>query len=94
MIASMSEENNNNWSEREIGALWKQQSGKGTKYLSGHVKGAAAESSDEQLRVVVFANKDKKNSKAPDFRMYLSQPNESGPSSSTASDTDVEDVLD
>tara|TARA_Y100000593_G_scaffold26231_3_gene52194 strand:- start:9473 stop:9739 length:267 start_codon:yes stop_codon:yes gene_type:complete len=88
----MSEENNNNWSEREIGALWKQQSGKGTKYLSGHVKGS--ESSDQQ-RVVVFANKDKKNSKAPDFRMYLSQPNESSASgASSTSETDVEDVLD
>ena len=87
----MSEENNNNWSEREIGALWKQQSGKGTKYLSGHVKGNGE---SDQQRVVVFANKDKKNSKAPDFRMYLSQPNDSSASTSSTSDTDVEDVLD
>lgn len=87
------EENNNNWSEREVGALWKQQSGKGTKYLSGHVK----DESGNQQRVVVFANKDKKNQKAPDFRMYLSQPSETAAAStasSSSSETDVEDVLD
>ncbi len=86
----------NNWSEREIGALWKQQSGKGTKYLSGHVK-TTPDGQTEQVRVVVFANKDKKNVKAPDFRMYLSQQGEGGATETTTtasnSPTDVEDVL-
>jgi len=88
-------DNTNNWSEREVGALWKQQSNKGTKYLSGHIKMANGET--EQVRVVVFANKDKKNTKAPDFRMYRSEErentSETAASATSDTSTEVDDVL-
>ena len=48
----------------------------------------------EQVRVVVFANKDKKNSKAPDFRMYRSEERENASAATTTeSATEVDDVL-
>ena len=51
----------------EIGALWKKTSGKRTVYLSGKIDGR---------QVVVFANKDKKSDKHPDYRVLLSRPRE------------------
>jgi len=64
-------ENKSDWSKRDIGALWKRE-GKNQKYLSGYVK---VEGSDEEVKVVVFANKNKKdNEKAPDYRIYISTP--------------------
>ena len=64
-------ENKSDWSKRDIGALWKRE-GKNQKYLSGYVK---VEGSDEEVKVVVFANKHKKdNERAPDYRIYISAP--------------------
>lgn len=64
-------ENKTDWSKRDIGALWKRE-GKNQKYLSGYVK---VEGSDEEVKVVVFANKNKKdNERAPDYRIYVSAP--------------------
>lgn len=64
-------ENKSDWSKRDIGALWKRE-GKNQKYLSGYVK---VEGSDEEVKVVVFANKNKKdNERAPDYRIYVSAP--------------------
>ena len=64
-------ENKSDWSKRDIGALWKRE-GKNQKYLSGYVK---VEGSGEEIKVVVFANKNKKdNEKAPDYRIYVSAP--------------------
>jgi uncharacterized protein (DUF736 family) len=48
----------------EIGALWKKTSAKGTVFLSGKINGQA---------VVIFANRDKKNDKQPDYRVLLSK---------------------
>jgi uncharacterized protein (DUF736 family) len=59
------------WSKRDVGALWKRE-GKSQKYLSGYVK---IESTGEEIKVVVFANKNKNdNAKAPDYRIYVSAP--------------------
>ena len=59
----------NDWSKREIGALWKRE-GKSGKYLSGYFKDELG----EQVEIVVFSNKFKgENAKAPDFRVYLSK---------------------
>lgn len=61
--------NNKDWSDREIGALWKYD-GKNQKYLSGYIK----TSSGEELKVVVFSNKFRKeNEKSPHFRIYKSK---------------------
>jgi uncharacterized protein (DUF736 family) len=54
---------NNEWDNRELGALWvNTKQGSGEKYLTGHIN-------DE--KVIVFKNKFKEeNAKAPDFRVY------------------------
>jgi len=58
----------NDWQKRDIGALWKRE-GKTQKYLSGYFKDELG----EQVEIVIFANKFKKeNPKAPDYRVYLS----------------------
>lgn len=51
----------------EIGALWKSTS-KGKSFLSGKIDGR---------KVVVFANKNKKSEKHPDFHVLLSNRQES-----------------
>jgi|APGre2960657444_1045066.scaffolds.fasta_scaffold00004_44 uncharacterized protein (DUF736 family) len=65
------ESKNNDWSKREIGALWKK-SGPTQKYLSGYLTidefGAKT-----KVNVVVFGNKNKSKDTAPDFRVYLSK---------------------
>lgn len=62
-------EKNNDWSKREIGALWKKE-GPTQKYLSGYLTidefGAKT-----KINVVVFSNKNKTKDTAPDFRVYL-----------------------
>jgi hypothetical protein len=54
---------NNEWSDREIGALWVNvKNGGNEKYLTGQVNGE---------KVILFKNKYKdENPKAPDFRIY------------------------
>lgn len=58
----------NDWSKRELGALWKKKSPTQT-YLTGHL----SLQDGERINVVVFSNKNKKNDKAPDFRVYVSE---------------------
>lgn len=65
----MSENNKTDWSKRELGALWKKKSATQT-YLTGHL----SFEDGERINVVVFSNKNKKNDKAPDFRVYVSEP--------------------
>lgn len=69
---------NNEWQKRELGALWKRVSApsssfpKGRTYLTGKIK--IDELGEEKtVNIVVFSNIDKKNDKAPDFRIYLSK---------------------
>ena len=57
----------NDWTAREIGALWKK-SGQNQKYLSGRLK---LPGTDEEVDVVIFTNKYKKQENHPDFRVYL-----------------------
>jgi|TARA_R110000803_G_scaffold30411_2_gene68624 uncharacterized protein (DUF736 family) len=53
---------NNEWDNREIGALWVNAKPGGDKYLTGHIN---------KEKVIVFKNKFKEeNEKAPDFRVY------------------------
>lgn len=66
----MSENNKaTDWSKRELGALWKKKSATQT-YLTGHL----SFEDGERINVVIFSNKNKKNDKAPDFRVYVSEP--------------------
>jgi uncharacterized protein (DUF736 family) len=101
----MSDSNQNSkggdWKDREIGALWLKKSASGNKYLSGHITSGEDEGIEEtRERVIVFANKDKKNDKAPDYRIYRSEPtkvqesatNQSQDSNESKEDEDL-DVL-
>jgi hypothetical protein len=65
----------NEWRQRELGALWRR-SGKNQKYLSGYVK-IGDELNEREVRLIVFTNKYKsENEKAPDFVIYESTPME------------------
>ena len=67
------ETKNNDWSKRDIGALWKRE-GQNQKYLSGYVK-VDELGLERELKIVVFSNKNKNNNeKAPDYRIYVSKP--------------------
>jgi len=67
----------NEWRERELGALWRR-SGKNQKYLSGYIK-LGDELEEKEVRLIVFTNKYKnENEKAPDFVIYESTPMEQG----------------
>jgi len=55
--------------EKKIGSLWKKKSNKGTTFLTGVIT-----VDGEELRVVGFINKNKKNEKAPDINLYPSKP--------------------
>lgn len=65
----------NEWRQRELGALWRR-SGKNQKYLSGYIK-LGDELEEREVRLIVFTNKYKsENEKAPDFVIYESTPME------------------
>lgn len=60
----------NDWKQREVGALWKKTGPKGS-YCTGYMV------TDElgakvKHRVIMFSNKEKTNEKSPDFVIYLS----------------------
>ena len=71
-MSDTKQNNNSEWSDRELGALWVRQ-GKGQKYLSGHLEVETMPGMTEKVRVVVFSNKGKsKNEQAPDYVVYKS----------------------
>jgi|10_taG_2_1085330.scaffolds.fasta_scaffold00617_16 uncharacterized protein (DUF736 family) len=87
----MSTEKNNEWQERELGALWKRQSGD-KKYLTGKIKN----SDGSTQSVVIFKNKFKDKENQPDFRVYKSveMASQSEPVAQEAgAETEQEDLL-
>ena len=87
----MAEKQNNEWDERELGALWKKQSANGRKYLSGKLK---VEGKD--MNVVCFPNQNKKADNHPDFRLYTSKEYEATAQTEAAPSqdaTEAEDIL-
>jgi len=71
------EQKNNEWKERELGALWVKKSVTGTQYMTGHIE---LKDATGKLQLVVFKNKHKynedgsiANDRAPDFRLYKSE---------------------
>ena len=84
----MSENTNNEWEKREIGALWtKTSQASGKKYFSGHFKIQTEFGEDKKVPVVAFFNKDKKSENSPDFRIYLSKPAETQTEAKTEQQT-------
>ena len=74
------EQKNNDWKERELGALWVKKSLSGTQYMTGHIE---LKDASGKVQMVVFKNKHKynedgsvANEKAPDFRLYKSEDKE------------------
>ena len=55
---------NNEWREREVGALWMNQ-GTTQDFMSGHCS-----VNDEKIELVVFKNKNKTSDRAPDYILY------------------------
>jgi len=84
---------NNEWSKREIGALWKKD-GPSQKYLSGYLT-IDELGTQTKVNVVVFSNKNKSKDTAPDFRVYLSKDVQKSEAKepSIASKTNVESKL-
>ena len=69
------------WDRREVGALWtKLSKDKSQKYMTGHIQTHL----EGKLDVVIFSNKDKKNDKAPDFRIYISDKEAKAPATVVA----------
>ena len=57
--------------QKDIGALWAKTSKKGTSFLSGYIN-----IDGRKVEVVCFFNQHKKESKHPDYKVYLSEPRE------------------
>ena len=73
--------NDNNWTRREVGALWTKLSrDKSQKYMTGHIQ----TSLEGKIDIVIFSNKEKKSDKSPDFRIYLSEKKKESLSASPA----------
>ncbi len=78
----MSTNNQSDWKEREVGALWKKvSSGNKANYCTGYIVSDELGSKVKQ-RVIMFANKSKSSEKSPDFIIYTSNEvsNEASPS--------------
>ena len=59
---------------QELGALWKKQSKNGgQKYIAGHIVVEDDMGVETKIKVVVFANREKKNERYPDFRILKSK---------------------
>ena len=80
---SETNKNNNDWKDREVGALWKKQ-GRNQSYLSGHVI-VDELGVEKKMRVVVFSNRQKKaGENTPDFRIYISKDRNENSETATA----------
>ena len=75
------------WSNREIGALWKRVAKtSGQKYLAGHIT-IDELGVEKKLKVIVFQNKFKgDNEKAPDLRIYTNPEPEEEQETAVSSD--------
>jgi hypothetical protein len=66
----------NDWKNREIGALWKKAGANGkSSFCTGYIVSDELGNKIKQ-RVIMFSNKSKTNEKSPDFVIYLSNEQE------------------
>jgi hypothetical protein len=66
----------NDWKNREIGALWKKAGANGkSSFCTGYIVSDELGNKIRQ-RVIMFSNKNKTNEKSPDFVIYLSNEQE------------------
>lgn len=59
--------------DKSIGALWKKDGSKGP-FFSGNI-----EINGMKLEIIAFVERDKKNPKGPDIKIYISKPREQKP---------------
>lgn len=86
------EKQESKWRSRELGALWVR-SGKNQKYLSGSINIETMPGVTENIKVVVFTNKNReKNEKAPDYVLYRSEDQEQKSDLETAATEAVQEV--
>ena len=94
-MSDTKQNNNSEWRDRELGALWVRQ-GKGQKYLSGHLEVETMPGVSDKVKVVVFSNKGKaKNEQAPDYVVYRSVDRDSAQPTEVVSNeehTDSEEI--
>lgn len=84
------EQKKSEWSQRELGALWKRES-PNQKYLTGRLQ-----IDGKDVNVVVFSNRHKTKENQPDFRVYRSKDRDEVPSSNNeevASSETTEELL-
>ena len=79
----MEDKQKNEWQEREIGALLKNE-GRNQTYLTGKVG---------DQKVVIFSNKNKNKDNQPDFRVYKSEPKNQDSQESTDSVKQEEELI-
>ena len=90
---STNTDTNNDWKNRELGALWRRE-GKQQNFLSGMIKVGDPLGADsvKEIKVVVFTNKGKaKNERAPDFIIYEDRPREEIPQKEVLASTSNKD---
>lgn len=86
--------NDNNWRQKEFGALWARK-GRNQNYFSGYVT-VGDLGFEKKVKIVGFKNNYKDNEKQPDFRLYVSEEksndidSQSEPSASLISSTHEE----
>jgi phage I-like protein len=82
-MANNTQNNQGDWKNREVGALWKKAAANGkSSFCTGYIVSDELGNKVKQ-RVIMFSNKTKSNEKSPDFIIYLSNEQEN-PEGATA----------
>lgn len=68
----------------ELGALWKKESQKGEKYLTGLINLKSVGGPDKEVNLIIFSNKQKQKETHPDLRIYFSEPRNGGAAKTNA----------
>ena len=75
---SNSQNNQGDWKQREVGALWKKAAANGkSSFCTGYIVSDELGNKVKQ-RVIMFSNKNKNKDTSPDFIIYLSNEQEEG----------------
>lgn len=75
---SNSQNNQGDWKQREVGALWKKVGANGkSSFCTGYIVSDEIGNKVKQ-RVIMFSNKNKNKDTSPDFIIYLSNEQEEG----------------
>mgnify|MGYP003115074601 CR=1 FL=1 len=91
----MPDNTNEKKENQELGALWKKESKNGgQKYLAGHITVEDDMGVESKIKVVVFANRDKKNERYPDFRILKAREFQTTAKTETSNTEEVSQSVD